>query len=128
MPNDTNYWSYLDGKMVDVPPIADLCASLYKKFNDINHENKRLRNENKMHRENTWKDEEIRHLKEENERLTKEMTRSFDISEIEQNKIDELKKENNIIDYYFEFHPFAIGIAGYIVDSNSKKKFQFRYE
>lgn len=126
---DSKYWTYKDGKMIEIPPIKEICVSLEKKFLDQEKENERLREENSKLKEGIWKEEEVARLKEEYERMRKENLRGFPISEEEYQRIKEWRNTHKCkyrglkigSSYHYEFAPTSVGTFGTIICSCGEK-------
>jgi len=108
---------------------------IYDHYRNVVNENEYLRDENNRIKSETYKDEELSKMKEKYDRMISDYYRGFPISEEEGKKIKEWMNklmENepdmkiNGARFHYEFYPTSIGIAGWVVDSITGKKFQFQ--
>lgn len=121
---DREYSCHRDGKFIIVPPIEELCLELKDKFLRQEEEKKRLIEENKHLKSVSYKDDELRRLKEELSIIEKQNRNGFVITDDELEKINEWKKNNKSHSYTYSFVTTSIGVEGTI--SNEKNSFVFR--
>lgn len=121
---DKKFWTNVDGHILEVPSINDLCFALKEKFARQERELEMLRMENDKLKSGIWREEEMARLKSKYDKMEKEYHRGFPISEQEQEMINQFMAEHRADNgaigggFTYRFVPTSIGIAGSIVAMN----------
>lgn len=121
---DKKFSTNVDGHILEVPSINDLCLALKEKFARQERELEMLRVENDKLKTGIWREEEMARLKSKYDKMEKEYHRGFPISEQEQEVISQFIAEHRA-DYgaisggfTYRFVPTSIGVASSIVALN----------
>lgn len=127
---DSNYYTYRDGKYINVPPIDDLCLALKDKFLKQEEQIKQLKNKIDYLSKENFKDEELKSLKEKIQILEREKCQGFFISDKEQEAIRKWHDNHDCkykgtrlqgtSEYKFSIIP-GIGYNGYVKCSCGKE-------
>lgn len=127
--SDTPYFkTSSDGKIINIPPIKELCRTLEEKFQDQEDEIKRWK---QRYKDLSESDTEYQRLKEKADEAEKTLHRGFGIYENESKAIDKWilshrekcnRKNGN---FTYKFTPTALGIIGEI-ECTCGDKFTFR--
>lgn len=134
-----NYSAYINGEWKQVISHEDCVDMINYHHKELIDENKRLKEELNSIRQEKWKDKELQKLKQENEKLQKDLIRGFPIYEEEQEKIyewleshhnekEKLPRKNpnhGISKYVFESYPMVTFGTVYC---KCGKYFQFKQE
>lgn len=88
------YSTYYDKKYTDVYPLEDAVRAILCRNKDNEHRIKYLKEENKMLKEGTWKDEALQDMRAEYERMKADYYRGFAITEEEDKRIKEWQKKH----------------------------------
>lgn len=121
---DKKFWTNVDGHILEVPSINDLCLALKEKFARQERELEMLRVENDKLKTGIWREEEMARLKSKYDKMEKEYHRGFPISEQEQEVINQFIAEHRAYNgaigggFTYRFVPTSIGVAGSIVAMN----------
>lgn len=121
---DKKFWANVDGHILEVPSINDLCFALKEKFARQERELEMLRVENDKLKTGIWREEEMARLKSKYDKMEKEYHRGFPISEQEQEMINQFMAEHRADNgaigdgFTYRFVPTSIGVAGSIVAMN----------
>lgn len=118
-----------------ISSIKDVLQEIYDHYRVVVNRNDYLMAENARLKSEAYKDEELAKMSESYDKMTSDYYRGFPISEKEENKINEWKK--NIIEkwpanagaiggrFVYHFIPTSIGYAGVVEDTFSKEKLEF---
>ena len=116
--------------------IKSVLQEIYDHYRAVVQRNEYLMDENARLKDEAYKDEELAKLSLKYDKMSEDYYRGFPISEKEEEKINEWKKDilskypanSGAIGGRFEYHflPTSIGYAGTIVDTFSKERFTFR--
>ena len=115
--------------------IKKVFQELYDHYRSVVNRNEYLEEEIKKVKDEKYKDEELSKMKESYEKMKHEYySLGFPITEEEVKKIREwedkiiggVDMKINDTRFHYEFYPTPIGVAGYVVDSLTKEKFQFQ--
>lgn len=115
--------------------IKSVLQEIYDHYRAVVQRNEYLMSENARLKSEAYKDEELSKISESYDKMKSDYYRGFPISEKEENKINEWKK--NIIEkwpanagaiggrFVYRFIPTSIGYAGVVEDTFSKEKLEF---
>ena len=125
-----------DNRVVhEVGPVDELCDSIKLKYNNLLRKYERLEKENERFKNETYKDEEIAHLKKLINSLNRQVNHGFYISDEEFEKIVAFTNEHDIMHgsagaiggrYIFSFLPTSVGVVGTVKCTHCDKTFAFR--
>ncbi|MGN0437000.1 MAG: hypothetical protein ACI4F4_00635 [Lachnospiraceae bacterium] len=122
--NDNRYFTYIDGELVNVPPIDELCACLKEKFLKQEKRNEYLQEEINKLKSGIFEKEELARMRREYDAMRDDNQRGFPITKEENDGInnwimDHEKKHKGGHGvsggkYTYEFTPTGIGTVGLI--------------
>ena len=125
--DDEKCWVNKGGRMIEIPPIDDLCEALKEKFERQVRVNDKLREENEKLKSGIWKDEKMAELKRRYDQMEEAYFDGFPISKDEKQSISDwikqhIEEKHNSNSYAgaiggrfkYIFTPTSIGIIGEI--------------
>jgi hypothetical protein len=135
---DKRFYKCVNGKLITIPPMDELCEMLKEKFAEQALTNELLKEENEKLKSNVWADETMADLKNKYEVMWRAYYDGFPIS-IEEKKVllewirshEEDKHNGELYSgavggaYTYKFTPTSIGTIGEI-ECNCGEKFCFR--
>lgn len=124
---DMEYGINIDGKMVWIPSMDQLCTILKEKFGRQEQRIEQLNNEIKELKDEHWKDKKLQDMKKRMDQMSKDYWRGFPISQEEKDAItkwetEHIKNKHNNNHYagaiggrfLYTFIPTSIGTIGTI--------------
>ena len=131
-----------DHRVLEVPPVADMCEMIQLKYNRMMKECEKLWVENERLKAETYKDEELKKWRDKYNEMREiyydvfeALNRGFEITEEEDKKIEEFVKEHDKMHgyagavggrYTYNFLPTSIGTAATIKCNSCEKTMTFR--
>lgn len=122
--------------MFDMLPFDEHLKMLKEKYDRECKCSEYLREELNKVKDESFKDSELKKMKQELETMRKEYYRGFPISKSEEERIDEFMKKHNEIHgsyhgcsgggFTYIFYPTAIGTSGVIRCDRCKEEFEFQ--
>ena len=122
---DIKHYLHKDGKLLEIPPMKELCEVLTTKFEEQEEKIEALKEENKKLKEGVWEKEEVAALENQWKVMKEEWARGFPLTEAEEDNIINWKKRhieqehNGKLSrtaiggqFTYAFTPTSIGIAG----------------
>lgn len=114
----------------DLNTFDELIESLKQKYKRLEIINENLREENEQHRNETYEEEYVSKLREENKRLREDYFRGFPISKEQKKAIEKWADEHYKtckynVGYGYHFYPTPLGVSG-SVQCSCGAKFEFQ--
>jgi hypothetical protein len=130
MEKEVSYWKTVEGSMVEVKPIDEICKILKIKFDDLITSESHWREKFLQSQSSTYKDDEIEKLTKEIENLKERLKYGFGVSAEENNAILEWynkhKKHCENCSLVYHFTPTPLGVCGEAVCTKCGEKFTFQ--
>lgn len=147
--DDGRYGTYRDGKFIEVGTIDEVCAQLKEMVMSAREDRDRARAELQAMSDEKWKDTQLQEMKQRLQSMQDDYYGGFPISTSEHKAITDWKdqhwtnqhmaptlelriKQSGVSggQFFYEFHPTAIGTAGSIICSRclNKARRQFYQE
>lgn len=130
MEKEVSYWKTVEGGMVEVKPIDEICKILKIKFDDLITSESHWREKFLQSQSSTYKDDEIEKLTKEIEHLKERLKYGFGVSREENNAIldwyNKHKKHCGDCSLVYHFTPTPLGVCGEAVCTKCGEKFTFQ--